>query len=155
MILTDYYRMAKQPDQLSKYRLDCIASTNSHPQLEALRNKQGALFFYFTDVPEQFTAKAQRRADRVITKGKSISSVYIPNVEEPYGYGDIRDTSDAILFIFSQDYTEIELFVARGQRNNRLALCQLLSDGELDLEMGQMRRAAINEIVTNKKKKVV
>jgi hypothetical protein len=37
MIITDYYKFEKLPNQHSKLRLDCTASTKSYNPLEALR----------------------------------------------------------------------------------------------------------------------
>ena len=148
MTLTDYYSFAKLPDQPSKYRRDCIASTKSYPYLEAMRNKHDALFVYVSDVPEQFTAKAQRKADKVITKTKSISSLFVPDISKPIGYGDVKDTQDAVIFSVNSEYSEIEMFIARGQRNNRLALYQLFAEGELKEEACELRKSAKKEFQT-------
>ncbi len=40
MILTDYYLFKHLPDCTSIMRRDCVASTKSYPELEALRNKK-------------------------------------------------------------------------------------------------------------------
>ena len=151
MILTDYYKMAKQPEQKSKMRLDCINSTKSYPEFETMRNKHGAFFFYFGDVPERFGGDVHRKADKAITKTKNISSVYVPDITQKYGYGDCRGTKDALLFLFNYDYTEIEVFIARGQVNNKRQLYLLLSDGELNKEIEQLRQQAVTDLVTEKK----
>jgi len=150
MILTDYYQMAKLPDQRSKYRLDCTASSKSYPEFETMRNKAGAFFFYFGDVPEQFGGDVHRKADKAVTKTKNISSVFVPDVKQRFGYGDVRGTQDALLFIFGSDYSQIDVYVARGQRNNRMQLYNLLSDGELTEEMEQLKRHLVTESVTPK-----
>lgn len=144
-ILTDYYRMEHLPGTKSKSRMDCTLSTKSYPELEALRNKAGKLFFYFHDVPEHFNARAKRKADKAITKTKSISSVYIPEITLPLGYGDIKSTQDALVFVFSEDFTQMDIFISRGQRNNRIALYNLLADGELDEEIEEMKKKALLE----------
>ncbi len=148
MILTDYYKMAKLPEVKSKLRIDCTASTKSYPDFEALRNKKEALFFYFVDVPDSFSGNAKRKAGKALTKTKSISSIYVPDIQKKYAYGDMVGTSDALLFIFNNDYSEIEIFIARGQRNNVKPLYNLFSDGELNDEIEQLRKRAVTDLVT-------
>jgi len=150
MILTDYYKMDKLPDQKSKLRLDCTASTNSYPEFEALRNKKGNLFIYYGDVPSNFGGNIHRKADKAITKTKNISSVYAPDITKLLAYGDVRGTQDGLLIIFNSNYTQIEIFVARGQGNNSIQLYNLLADGELLQEIEELRKRAVTEIVTNK-----
>jgi hypothetical protein len=134
-------------------RIDCTASTQTYPAFETLRNKRGELFFYIGDVPARFGGEVHRKADKAITKGNNISSVYVPDVNQNMAYGDVKGTTDCVLIIFDADYTEIEIFVARGQRNNRLNLWQMLSGGELDDEISELRARAVTESVTNEKEK--
>lgn len=148
MILTDYYRMEKLPDQKSKMRLDCVKSTRSYPEFEIMRNKAGEFFFYFHDVPERFGGDIHRKADKAITKTKNISSVFVPDVQQKFGYGDIRGTNDALLFIFNDNFSEIDLFVARGQRHNKRQLYLLLTEGELDHEIEFLKKQAVTDLVT-------
>lgn len=144
MILTDYY-LLKHISEKSVYRYDCTTSTASYPDFEQLRNKKGQFFVYFGDVPEQFNASAQRKADKAITKTKSISSVYVPDIEKRFGYGDVKNTLDALLFVFTADYKEIEVFVARGKKNNRRQLYTLFVEGELNEEIQALRKQAKEE----------
>ena len=148
MILSDYYKFEHLPDCKSLTRFDCTASTKSNPELEILRNKAGRLFLYYGDVPENFKANAKRRADKVLTKTKSISSVFVPDVSKPFAFGDVRGTKDALLFVFNIDATAFEMYVARGQKNNRGALYNLLTDGELNNEITELRQRALTEIAT-------
>lgn len=142
MILTDYYQMVKLPEQKSKLRLDCKMSTKSYPEFEIMRNKSGAFFFYFGDVPECFGGNTHRKADKAITKTKNISSVYVPDITQTYGFGDVRGTKDALLFAFSNSHTQLDVFVARGQLNNIRQLYMLLVDGELNNEIQQIKKQA-------------
>ncbi len=148
MILTDYYKMAKLPEVKSKLRIDCTASTKSYPEFEALRNKKEALFFYFGDVPDSFSGNAKRKAGKALTKTKSISSIYVPDIQKKYAFGDMVGTLDALLFIFNNDYSEIEIFIARGQKNNVRQLYNSFSDGELNNEIEQLRKMAVTDLVT-------
>jgi len=148
MILTDYYKMVKLPKQKSKMRVDCRVSTKSYPEFETIRNKHGVLFFYFGDVPDRFGGDIHRKADKAITKTKNISSVIVPDIEQCFGYGDVRGTNDALLFLFNADFTQIDVFVARGQRNNKRQLYLLLADGELNNEIEQLIKQAVTDSVT-------
>ena len=148
MILTDFYRMKKKNGQKSKLRLDCVSSTKSYPEFELMRNKVGAFFFYFGNVPDRFGGDIKRKADKAITKVKNISSVYVPEVAQLLGYGDVRGTKDALLFIFNSDYTQIDIFVARGQINNKKQLYLLLADGELTNEIEQLKKQADTDFIT-------
>ncbi len=147
MILTDYYRFEKLPQQSSKLRIDCTASTGGYDPLEVLRNKAGELFVYIGDNTHTKAGK-ERKADLAISKGKHISSVYNPDWTLPYWYGDMKGTADAFLFVHKntefinggiQAGAVIELFVARGQRNNRIQLYNVITDGGLDDEMNALR----------------
>lgn len=147
MILTDYYKMQEIRVRKS-HRFDCTASTGGYNPFEAIgdkcRDKVKRFFFYYGGVPESFNAHAQRKADRVITNGDSLSSVYIPDLDNPLlGYGDMRGTNDALLFLFTDDYKQIEIFVARGYKNNAKGLFTLFADGELADEVAHLRQQAI------------
>lgn len=151
MIITDYYNLQRLPDTKSKTRFDVLTSTGSYPEFENLRNKKGELFFYFVDVPDKFKADVRRKADKSLTSrlGKNVSSIFIPNVTLSFGFGDVQHTSDALLLVFNADYTQIEIFICRGQRNNRNALYNLLTDGELSGEIEAIRKRAVTISVTN------
>ncbi|MDD4553060.1 MAG: hypothetical protein PHP04_02595 [Bacteroidales bacterium] len=142
MILTDYYRGEHLPDA-AKTRFDVTASTGSYEPFETkLRTRQGGLSFYFGDVPERFRFSGKDRPDKAITKGDNISSVFVPDITLPFAFGDIHHTTDAIILIFSNDWQVIEIFIARGQRNNKRNLYHLLCDGELDSEIEILRNNA-------------
>ena len=162
-ILTDYYRFERIATK-SKTRLDCVASTGSYPEFEEKRatratkatdkrdaTELNALVIYFGDVPEQFGGEVHRKADKSITiKGKNLSSVYVPEPSTSYAYGDVRGTTDALLFVF--DNLEVadgvvlgggvDVFVARGKSKDRVPLYNLLTDGELEDEMRELRQRA-------------
>jgi hypothetical protein len=163
-ILTDYYAFKKIATK-SKTRLDCITSTGSYPEFEEKRatraNKAsekrdatnvGDLVIYFCDVPEQFGGNIHRKADKsIIIKGKNLSSIYVPDPNNNYGYGDVSGTADALLFVFDgvevvngeiPTGATIEVFVARGKSKDRVPLYNLLADGELDEEMSELRTMA-------------
>lgn len=150
MILTDYYRFEKLPGQKSKLRIDCTASTCSYNPLEALRNKAGDLFLYIGDNTHT-KAGQERKSDMALSKTAHISSLYNPDLNLPYWYGDMKGTADAFLCILHNTRfvdgkiqvgtgAVMELFIARGHRNNRSQLYNALCDGELDEEMNALRK---------------
>lgn len=147
MILTDYYRFEKLPNQQSKLRIDCTISTRTYNPLETLRNKTGDLFLYIGDNTHTKAGK-ERKADLALSRTTHISSIYNPDLNLPYWYGDMKGTADALLFAHRntefanggiQIGAVIELFVARGQRNNRSQLYNALCDGELNDEINALR----------------
>lgn len=145
MKLTDYYKMAKLPTCKSKLRFDCVASTGGYEPFEerAQRGRDKRFKFYYGGTPDTFTANAQRKADRVITDTSNISSVFTPDLDCPLlGYGDTVGTNDALLFLFSDDYKQIEIFVARGLKNHSKGLFALFTDGELSDEISTLRQQA-------------
>lgn len=145
MKLTDYYKMAKLPTSKSKLRFDCIASTGGYEPFEerAQRGRDKRFKFYYGGTPDTFTANAQRKAEMVITDTTSISSVYTPDLDNSLlGYGDVANTNDALLFLFSEDYNQIEIFVARGLKNLKNGLFIFFADGELADEMENLRQQA-------------
>ena len=153
MILTDYYKFKKLQGGKSKHRIDCTTSTGGYTPFEQMKNKQGALFCYIGDNTHT-KAGRERKADLALSKTKHISSVYVPDIGLSFAYGDIQGTSDAMLIIFQNvefvngavvEGSEFEIFIARGQRNNRQQLYNLLSDGELDNEILRLKERAKKE----------
>ena len=144
MKLTDYCKM-QELKIVKSHRYDCVASTGGYEPFELIvqRSKVKRFFLYYNGVPDTFSANAQRKADRAITNTNNISSVYIPDLDNPLkGYGDTNGTNDALLFLFSEDYKQIEIFVARGLKNNVKNLFNLFLDGELEDEMNELRQRA-------------
>lgn len=162
-ILTDCYRFEKVAFK-SKTRLDCTASTGSYPEFEDKRATRptkgtdkrdatniGDLVIYLGDVPEQFGGNAQRKADKSLTiKGKNLSSIFVPDLTNSFAYGDVRGTTDALLFVFDNLVIVdgciisggLDVFVARGKSRDRVSLYNLLCDGELDEEISSLREKA-------------
>ena len=141
MILTDYY-LLQELKVIKSHRFDCIASTGGYIPFETIaqRTKDKKLFLYYSEVPNTFKSDIKRKADRVLTNGNNISSVFIPELENPYlGYGDTKGTNDALLFRFSEDYKQLEIFVARGYKNNVKGLFNLFYDGELNEEINKLK----------------
>lgn len=148
MLITDFYSMADVKSQTGankSNRLDCVASTGGYEPFEAMAAKARCkrFFCYLSGVPDTFTADAQRRADMAITNAKNISSLYVPDLDQPLmAWGDVKGTTDAVLFRLAPDYKGMEIFIARGLKNNARNLFRAWADGELDEEMEAMRQAA-------------
>jgi hypothetical protein len=139
MILTDYYKGEHLPEA-AKTRYDVTCSSGSYEHFETkLKTKKGGLSFYFGDVPDRWHFSSKDRPDKAITKKDNISSVFVPDITLLFAYGDVSGTQDAILLVYSNDWQVIEIFIARGQRNNRRNLYILLCDGELDQEIETLR----------------
>lgn len=168
-ILTDYYSFERVATK-SKSRMDCTASTGSYPELEKERaikptkatskrdaTNIGDLVIYFGDVPEAFGGNVHRKADKAITiKGRNLSSVYVPDPASNLGFGDVRGTADALLFVFENmeivngtisQGAVLEVFIARGKSKDRVPLFNLLCDGELDEEMSELRARAAGLLI--------
>ncbi len=143
-ILTDYYRALKRPDLKTRY--DVVESTASYQLFEQIfiniRNPNpGGLSFYVVDQPSKWGKRSERKTDKAITKGAvNISSIFIPIPDELLGYGDVKNTEDALIFFFSPDWSEIEIFVARGQKNNKQNLYQIVQDGELENDITMLKQ---------------
>lgn len=165
MILTDYYRFERIALK-SKTRMDCTASTRSYPEFEEKRATMakratekrdatniGDLVIYYGNVPDQYGGNVHNKADKSITiKGKNLSSVFVPDPESGFAYGDFKGTTDALLFVVGlavvngviQAGGYIEAFIARGASKDRVPLYNLLADGGLDEEMEYLRQQAHN-----------
>lgn len=165
MILTDYYRFERIALK-SKTRMDCTASTGSYPEFEEKRATQvtrasekrdatnvGDLVIYYLNVPNTFGGDVHNKADKSITiKGKNLSSVFVPEPESGFAYGDFKGTADALLFVIDLNTIDgviqaggvIEVFIARGASKDRVPLYNLLADGGLDEEIDILRQQAHN-----------
>lgn len=154
MILTDYYKLEKYNTDLdkSKWRVNCNTSTKSYSEFERLRNKKDDLVFYITNNYANKSTNKKRKTDLSLnSSGGYLTGLYQPELDKPLLYGDMKGTTDALLFVFKdfeiidnriQPNSEVEIFVARGQRNNVLQLYTLLYDGELDEELEILRSRA-------------
>lgn len=156
MILTDYYKGEKLTS--AKCRFDVTASTGDYDFFESLLiNKRkfniGGLSFNYTQQPEGHSGK---KVDNIICKGKhSITKIFRPDIENNFAYGDINGTTDGCIIVFNPDYkgtgiTAIEIFIARGCKNDTNGLWFLFSDGELNHEVEALRQKAVTKNVTGK-----
>jgi len=147
MILTDYYKAQKLTDAESRYDVD--NSTQEYELFESLLiNKRkynvGGLSFNYVPRPASFKGIDGRKTEMAITKGNvNISSIHVPDLQKnQIGYGDVNGTNDALIAIFSNDHKTIELFIARGYKNDVLALYEEIKAGFLDAEIEAIRSKA-------------
>ena len=146
-IFTDYYKGELLTDAKSRY--DVTRSTGGYPLFESLLiNKQkfnvGGLSFNYTPRPDNFKGNDKRLSDMIIGKGNSsISSIYVTNLQKNYfAYGDVKTTNDAIAIIFDEDKKTIELFIARGLKNDKKQLYSDVCAGYYDEEIEAIRQIA-------------
>lgn len=169
MILTDFYFFERREGTIAKTRMDCTCSTRSYPEFEEKRKSKSTkqtekrdavnvddLIIYLSDVPPHFGSDNRRKTDKIISiGGKNISSIYIPDLFSDEGgwldgYGDVKGTADALLFILNvkivdgvlQDGSSIQVYVARGQSAHKVNLYNLLIDGELEEDIAALRELA-------------
>jgi len=153
MIITDYYFAQKTIGRKTRY--DIIHSSGSYEYFEhILVNKKepnvGGHSLYIVDRPARWGNRWERQSDKAITKSTmNISSIIIPDPEICLGYGDVNSTNDALIIEFSPDWTYVEIFVARGLKNNKLNIYQLVVDGELDEEMESFRNKMLKDYDEN------
>lgn len=154
MILTDYYKAEKLTE--AKSRFDITLSTGGYDIFENLLiNKRkfniGGLSFNYVGRPENWK---QKKTDEAITKGSmNITSIMRPDIEKHISYGDINGTNDGCIIVFNEDFkqnkvTTIEIFIARGCRNDKLGLWYLFTDRELDYDVEVLRQKAVTKNVT-------
>lgn len=154
MILTDYYKTQKLTK--AKCRYDVIEATGEYDHFESLLiNKRGfnvgGLSINLVERPDRWGGK---KNDYALTKGSSnITTLKRPDIESPISLGDIKGTNDACIMVFNSDYktqgvVTIEIFIARGQKNDRMGLWSLFTDGELDFEIEALRVKSVTKCVT-------
>ena len=147
--LASYYKGIKCPDKKQRYEIHYRYSEYQIFEDVLLNkrepNKGGLSFNFGLTQKERYKAKAERIPDYCISRGSHISGIYMPDTSLPYGWGDVQHprtkiiTNDALLFIFSPDFTVIEIFIFQGMRNNATQLYRMLCDGFLDKTIATVR----------------
>lgn len=156
MILTDYYKAEKLTE--AKYRYDITASSQSYDYFENLLiNKRcfniGGHSINCVSRPDKWKASKPSLA---LTKGSSnITSIKRPDLETNIAFGDINGSKDGCIIVFNEDYksqgiTTIEIFIARGLRNDTNGLWNFFVDGELHHEVENLRDSVIKIPITVK-----
>lgn len=154
MILSDYYKGEKLTD--AKSRFDIVACYGEYDLFESLLiNKRGfnigGLSFNLVTRPERWKSK---NASLAICKGShNLTSLIRPDLNLNFAFGDIN--LDALIFVFNSDWKEagintLEMFIARGLKNDVSSLWNLLIDEELKEEIEYFRNKAVTKKVTGK-----
>ncbi len=136
-LLDVYCRFEKLGTTRSKTRLDLVACNAIYEPLQ----RQGKAWVYLISVPEHIEGNQKRKSEICLTggDGKYVSGVFIPDIQRSgIGYGDIKGTTDAALFVIGEN--SLEILIAKGKKNTAFALYQLLADGELDSEIEVLRK---------------
>ena len=149
MILKHYYKLMKLPGDNSKQRMDCPESTHDYQPFESRRGKR-PLFFYIgagTYTSNHLSVNLALRC-----KSDHISTIEVPDTNQPYWMGDVKGTSDTILILVKKferidsritPESEIEIFIAPGKSSEKGAIFNLACNGDLALEM-ELLRASIS-----------
>jgi hypothetical protein len=151
MILTEYYKGEKLTQVETRY--DITASTGGYDFFEnILINKRkfniGGLSFNFVDRPTKWKGK---QTDKAITKGSSnITTVKRADLETNISYGDINTTNDGCIILYNEDFKSvgintIEIFIARGYRNDQLSLKDRFEFEDLKHEVEILRAKAVTK----------
>jgi hypothetical protein len=146
MLITDYLKY-KHPENIkAKTRFELVASSQTYELFENSRDVKGVKRIYYTDIqPGKIKANTKRTATKMIAdyKGNHMSSVYVLNFETNlFAYGDVKNTTDLILFLFNTDYTEIEIFICRSKKNDFNGLFTLFTDNKLINDIEYFRNNA-------------
>ncbi len=134
-----YFKFEKDLSKKSKYNL--INYSEDYLPI-FLPDKKGNIIIYYY-MNKNNVGKEMRKPLYAITmKGNFyLSGVFMPDFEFPnIGYGDVNGTEDALIFIKKNNI--IELFIAKGKKNQVSFLYQLITNGELEKEMENLRAKA-------------
>jgi hypothetical protein len=142
-LLDCYYRFESSTVSKARTRRDLVRRAGEYEPLHRA-NSSGTVCLYLSDA-SSIKSQNRRKPQQRISDPKSnhISAVYRPEPSAPcLGYGDVRGTHDALLFVFSDDTTIMEVFIAKGKSTVVQNLFDLLHDGELAQEIERLRRMA-------------
>lgn len=146
-IFTDYYK--GELLTIAKSRYDVTFKAGAYPPFETLLlnkskfNVGGLSFNYgkYTYGSSHF----KRKPSMAISRNTHISGVIVPNLQNRFiAYGDVINTKDGLIIIISEDYSTIELFIARGYINDIPNIYTEVCTGELLNEMELLRAEAKN-----------
>jgi hypothetical protein len=92
---------------------------------------------YLSDFSGNVHASQGRRSKLGISaafngKTRAVSSIFLDLENPRFGYGDLRGTADLLLFRFSNDRTELEVFLLEGRKGLADILLARLVDGQLE-----------------------
>jgi hypothetical protein len=138
--------MVKPTNNKSQSRYDCVASTGNYRAFETLKQRANDSKFkiHVVNVPTKFKGNSTRDESNhsiTLSDGTNLSRVFIPDTNNRLvGYGDVNGSNDALIFVTSEDYTHIEIFIALGMKHKRRNLCIAFMQGYYDGEIEQLRQ---------------
>jgi hypothetical protein len=147
ILFTDYYR-AERLSSNSKDRFDITHKKGAYEVFETkLINKSkfnvGGLSLTYAKYG-YCKAKSERKPEMQISKNGHISGVYTPDLENhKIGYGDVKETSDGLILLFNEDYSAIEIFIARGKKNDIKHIYNQVKYGEYNNEIESLRAESL------------
>lgn len=155
MIIIDAY-IAEHISERSKSRFDITAGTYTNEAFEQpITNKEGEQFFYLCNDTH---SKGKSKADYAITHGSyHMTGVYV-SVGERFGYGNIKGTSDALIFDLKDcsfidghitANSKVIIYIARGCARDANEICRRANWGEYDGEF----KTILSKLKSSPKKK--
>lgn len=178
-MISSYYKYERITGTKAATRLVCTASTGDYQPLEIMRAKKsrksnkgditkfGQLSARLCTLPSKFHVDPDRQPDFALVSTRNISSiknisgfisgVFTPDLKDAeFAYGDIYNTSDAILFVLKnweftnrriKDGASIELFIIKHEAHRAKDYWQAARMGYQPLlkEMVDMRAKAKSE----------
>lgn len=150
MIIDSYSLFIKDLEKKSKYFLEYRSSV--YEPIHIKQKKSGDIVLYVSQVPEPIRLKAKNKPSwELSAAGQHISGLYIPDYNRPdIGYGDIKGTEDALLWI--KVCCQIELMVFKGKKPVKEFLYSMLASRskELEQDINGFRKQANIQNATNK-----
>ena len=109
MIIDAYFRFNRLDQTKSKTRYDLTAYTKPVYEPIYKTNKKGQCFLYYSTTPAHVQARQHRKTSVSITVVKDyLTGVYFPEAtRQDIALGDIKNTNDALLILFSMNCIEI------------------------------------------------
>ena len=147
IIFTDYYR-AERLSISAKDRFDITHKKGAYEVFETkLINKTkynvGGLSLTYAKYDYGKT-KSERKPEMQISRNGHISGIYIPDIQNHrIGFGDVYGTTDGIILLFNEDYSVIEIFIARGKKNDIKHIHNQVKYGEYNNEIESLRAESI------------
>lgn len=153
MMLSDFYKFARIPlprqEKIFFWTYRAIASTGGYEVYEhdAAKNTSKELFTRLTYMPYDLS-KLGTKQPRMLFGVLSCDPVLVyTDVDYPLiGYGiyrfDYVCIRDAFLFQFSEDFKKVAVFIAKGRKSDVFELYRLFINGELNEEIGILKKQA-------------
>jgi hypothetical protein len=131
----------------SRTRRNLTAST-SDPDL-LLRSSK--LWIYLSGTNGIRVNGKRTSCQRLSNAHEHLSSIFRPSNELPHlGYGDLKGTQHALLFLFGKDDLTLDVLLAKGRKSQTQHLYEMLASGDLEGVVQTYRNTLQSLISTNK-----